>query len=367
MKRYFLLLVIIFIFNACSEKNDEDIKIGFIAGLSGKYSSLGTRIRDGFTLAFKEIDYTINNQKVVIIQKDDKQDELEAKKIIDNLVENNIKLIVGNTTSSMTKVSFPVINKQKGSLLISATASGSDFTKKDDNFLRIQVENSEKKFKNLKKYIIKNKNIVFIYDSKNKAYTDGYEEYFQKMLFETWGNGFVTKFDINKPYKKFIDKLKTKEVDLILIVANSIDSANIIQYLRLAKINAQILASGWSKTMDFIENGGKAVEGVLFSSEYNENSSDKRFLNFINSFRKTYNKTPSALEAQGYELGKILIENLSISSDISTLKQRILNQKTYKGLQGDIIFDKYGDVSREYFMMKIANAKYVKIDNEMEK
>ena len=113
MRKYILVLITIFMFNACSKKENEDIKIGFIAGLSGKYSSLGTSIRDGFTLAFQEIDYTINNQKVEIIQKDDKQDENEAKKIIDGFVKDNIKLIVGNTTSSMTKISFPVINKQK--------------------------------------------------------------------------------------------------------------------------------------------------------------------------------------------------------------------------------------------------------------
>ncbi len=365
--KYILLFIIVLIFTACSKTKDEDIKIGFVAGLSGKYSELGTSIRDGFTLAFEEINYTINNQKVKIIQKDDKQDEIEAKKIIDNFVKNNIKLIVGNTTSSMTKISFPVINKQKDSLLISATASTNDFTKKDDNFLRLQVENSEKKYKNLKKYINKYKNIVFIYDSKNKAYTDGYEKYFEKMLHEKWGHKFIAKFDINKPYENIVNKLKTNEKDLIFIVANSIDSANMIQYLRLNKINTQILASGWAKTMDFIANGGKAVEGVLFSTEYNENSKYKKFLDFTKLFQKTYNKMPSSLEAQGYELGKVLIENLLISSDISTLKQRILNKKTYKGLQGDITFDKYGDISREYFMMKIKNAKYIKIDLDTKK
>lgn len=361
MRKYILVLITIFMFNACSKKENEDIKIGFIAGLSGKYSSLGTSIRDGFTLAFQEIDYTINNQKVEIIQKDDKQDENEAKKIIDGFVKDNIKLIVGNTTSSMTKISFPVINKQKDSLLISATASSNEFTKKDDNFLRLQVENSEKKYRNLKKHIDKYKNIIFIYDSKNKAYTNGYEQYFQKMLNEKWGNDFVAKFDINTSYEDMAKKIKASEVDMIFIVANSIDSANVIQYLRLKEINTQILASGWAKTMEFIENGGKAVEGVLFSTEYNENSKDKRFLEFVKSFQKTYNKMPSSLETQGYELGRILIKNLSESSDISTLKQRILKHVIYKGLQGDIIFDKYGDISREYFMMEVKNAKYIRI------
>ena len=71
---------------------------------------------------------------------------------------------------------------------------------------------------------------------------------------------------------------------------------------------------------------------------------------------------PFVLDAQGYELGKILIQNLLESEDISTLKQRILKKKIYEGLQGNIIFDKYGDITREYFIMQVKNAKYVKIN-----
>ncbi len=367
MSRFILLFILILIFNACSKTKNEDIKIGFIAGLSGKYSALGTNIRDGFILAFEEIDYTINGKKVKIIEKDDKQDEKVAKRIIDNFVKDNIKLIVGNTTSSMTKISFPIINKQKDSLLISATASADDFSKKDDNFLRIQVENSNKKFKSLKKYISNYKNIVFLYDSKNKVYVDGYEKYFQKILFEKWGKGFVAKFDINKSYEDIVNKLKVVDNNLILVVANSIDSVNIIQYLRVNKINTQVVVSGWAKSNEFIRNGGKAVEGVIFSTEYDENSKERKYLDFIELFKKTYKRTPSVISGQGYELGKILIKNLSVSSDISTLKERIIKEKIYKGLQGDIIFDKYGDVTREYFMMQVKNAEYIKIDNDEKK
>ena len=80
-KQYlFILLIISIIFAGCSDKSDDDIKIGFVAGLSGKYSNLGTNVRDGFILAFDEIDNKIDGKKIKIIQKDDKQDNEEAKK-----------------------------------------------------------------------------------------------------------------------------------------------------------------------------------------------------------------------------------------------------------------------------------------------
>ena len=363
MKRLFLLLLFILsVFNGCNESKEE-IKIGFVAGLSGKYSSLGISIRDGFMLAFDEKNYTINGQKVKIIEKDDKQDKNEAKKAIDFFIKNNIKIVVGHATSSMTAVSFPIVNKQKDMLLFSATTSSSEFSKQDDNFIRIQVEPLIKGYQDLLDYLKNNnyKNIYLIYDSKNIKYVQGYTKTFQNLFIKNGGNRFVGEFDINNNYNKLLNDLTSKKYDLILVVANSIDSANAIQYLRHNNINTQVLASGWAKTMDFIAHGGKAVEGVLFATSYDEASTQKEFVDFVKKFKQKYNKTPSVFAAQGYELATILIENLEQSTDTSTLKQRILDKKIYKGLQGEIVFDKFGDIEREYFMMQIQNGKYTKL------
>ncbi|MEA3553087.1 MAG: ABC transporter substrate-binding protein [Campylobacterota bacterium] len=360
MKQIYKTILVVFLipmlFLGCEQKQEEDIKIGFIAGLSGKYSALGTSIRDGFSIAFDEIDYKINNQKIVIIEKDDKQDVKEAKKIIDNFIKDDIKLVVGNATSSMTAISYDVVNKQKNMLLFSATASSGDFTVQDDNFIRLQVEHSKKRYRTLLDYLGKNKYdiIFFIYDSHNEKYAKDYKKHL--------GMNIVSSIDLNSPYENILEKVKKSNNNLILIVGNSTDSSNIIQYLRLNKIDTPVLCSGWAKTVDFISNGGKAVEGVVFSTGYDDHSKDKKFISFVEKFKKKYHKEPSVFAAQGYELAQVLITNLKNSSDISTLKQRILETKKYDGLQGDIIFDEYGDVYREYFMMEVKNKEYRKIN-----
>ncbi|MEA3288740.1 MAG: ABC transporter substrate-binding protein [Campylobacterota bacterium] len=363
MKRLVLFMLVVFIFTACEENQENEIQIGFVAGLNGKYSSLGTSIRDGFMLAFDEIDYKIDDKTIKIIQKDDKQDKKEAKKIIDSFIKNNIKIVVGNATSSMTDITFPIVNKQKDMLLFSVTASSQDFTGQDDNFIRLQVEVSKKRYQILLDYLDKKgfKNIFFIYDSKNKSHMKGYEIILQEEFIANGGNGFVNKFDTNDNYDDLLKKMQSSNYDLILIVANSIDSANVIQYLKVNNINKPIIASGWAKTMDFITNGGKAVEGVFFSTAYNDDSNNEKFLKFREKFQKKYKKLPSVFAAQGYETAQVLIKNLKKSKDISVLKKNILTKRKYDGLQGDIIFDKYGDVSREYFMMKVKNGKYVKV------
>lgn len=112
--------------------------------------------------------------------------------------------------------------------------------------------------------------------------------------------------------------------------------------------------------MDFITNGGASVEGVIFSEGYNDDSKDEKFISFVEKFKKRYDIMPSVFAIQGYELAQILIQNLEKSSNIADLKKNILKVKRYEGLQGNIIFDKYGDVMREFFIMEVKNKKFVR-------
>lgn len=361
--RYILLSLLFgFIFIGCDGKKD-DINIGFVAGLSGKYSILGNDVKDGFLLAFDEINYKIDKHRVNIIEKDDKQDINENKKVINDLLKQNIKLIVGNTTSSMTHNSLNIIKSHPNVLLFSPTASSNEFTKKDDQFIRIQVEQSNKTYIDIIKYLInKNKkNIVMIYDSKNSSYVNGYKTIFQNLFIKNGGNKFVDEIDINKPYKNIVNRLNKDSYDTILVVANSLDSAKIIQYIKLNHISKTILSSGWAKTNAFITYGGKAIENVLFSTGYNEQFQGKEFLEFKNKFKLKYNRDISEASVEGYEVAKIIIDNLNRSTDMKTLKDRILKKSIYQGLQNKIVLDKFGDASKKYFIMEIKDAKYIQI------
>lgn len=132
---------------------------------------------------------------------------------------------------------------------------------------------------------------------------------------------------MNENYEKLLKQVKSSDFDLVLIVANSIDSAKVIQYLRVNDINKPTMCSGWAKTMDLLTNGGKAVEGVFFSTAYDDNSKDEAYVKFYNEYKQRYGREPSVFAAQGYETGKVLIENLKKSTDIAQLKQNILAKK----------------------------------------
>ena len=354
------LLIIIFTYTFFSK--EEKINIGFVAGLSGKYSTLGNSVLNGLQLAFDDVDYKIGNKKIVLIEKDDKQNEQKAKEAINYFKHNNIKLIVGNSTSSMTKISLNEI-KNSDEVLISASASSNEFSNTDDNFLRMQVSHTTKRFDILSKYLIKNslKKVYMIYDPMNKSYTKNYMINFQESFIKNGGQKFINTEEITKNFYEILEDIKSRDIDTIVVVANSMDTSKIIQFLRVNKMTQKIISSGWAKTKDFLENGGKHVEGVVFSTGYDDNSNKEYYQEFIKKYYKKYKTKPSVFAAQAYETGKVLIEMLEKDSNISNLKTNILEQKVFEGLQGKIIFNKYGDVDRDYFLMCVKDNTFKRL------
>lgn len=367
MKKIILVILTIFLFTSCTKK-DDTIKIGIAVGTSGKYASLGNSLKDGILLAFNEINYKINNKDIEIIQKDDQQDPNTDKKVIKELLDKNVKVILGNATSSMTKVSLNIINKRKGVLLFSPTASSNDFNNKDDNFIRIDGGDPRITLDELLKFIKINrfKNITIIGDSKNRSYLKTYTTILPKYLKdEKIITNKVKYIDSNLPLKTIATKLtQYKKTDLIIMATNSIDAATTIQYLRQHNTKTTIICAGWANDKNFFENIGNYANGLYFATFIENNNNNKQYKLFEKSFFNAYGKKPKKFNIIGYKSAQILIEALKECKNIENLKQVILHKKTFNTITGNITFNKYGDLQGRAVVIKIVNGKFKKVFNE---
>ena len=99
-----------------------------------------------------------------------------------------------------------------------------------------------------------------------------------------------------------VEDIQKVNPDLILICANSVDTARVIQYLRLKNVNTKVASSEWAITNEFVQNGGKSIEGVLFNIDYDSNSTSPRYMQFAKAYEKKYKVRPSMFASKGYEL-----------------------------------------------------------------
>ena len=358
-----LLIFAVVLFFQLNKK--DEITIGFVGALTAKYSVLGNAMMNGIILAFEEQNYLVNGKKIKLIFEDDKKDPQTNKDIVNNFINQGIKIVIGNVTSSMSKISMSIINKHSDMFMISAASASNEFTGIDDQFFRVHVANSAQRFENFTKYVKDNnyKKIYGIYDPGNPTYTKDYLDNFEKSFILKGGEKYIKVEKTNTDLNKLLDDINKLNPDLILICANSVDAARVVQYLRINDVKTKIASSEWAMTNTFIENAGKNSEGILFNIDYDEDSKSEDFVRFVKNYEKKYNVFPSMYASKGYELATIIIELLKMGGE-TELKKNLLIKKEFKGLQDTIIFDNYGDVIRNFYTFEVKNGKFKKIDEK---
>jgi branched-chain amino acid transport system substrate-binding protein len=347
----------------------EPIKIGFSATLTGSGGEFGTRCRNAAQFAVDEINNKggIKGRPILLISKDDKNDPEAARKADRELIEEGVVAIIGHPTSSMSLASISLINEKK-MLMISPIASAPELTGIDDYFIRVIPDNRDvsRQHALYVHHALKAKNVACVIDLSNEGFTMTYFDNFKTVL-ESLGEAAVhaVKYSTgpNADYGNLVDKLLSFNPDCVFIITNALDAAAICQHLAKREYVKSVTIQGWALAEEFITNSGKSSEGVIVPIFLDLNSSQKEYLSFKERFTKFYKGKRQWGEILTYETVMVLRDALmkveTYSSD--ELKKKILEQKTFHGLQKDFSIDAYGDGKRDVFWLKVIDSQFKSI------
>jgi len=348
---------------SCS--SPETIKIGLIAGLSGRVADMGIHGRDGAMLAIEEANSQggVGGRGIELVARNDRQDKLVCREAIADLMAEQVVAVVGPMTSSMALEVVPEINRYKIPT-ISPTVSSSELANLDDYFFRVIPENSIAAIKTAEYVSLEKnyKNIFVIYDKGNSSYTKSWYMTL-KEHYEILGNGKIEGLSyISTNGYDFLELARViskKKMDCLVILANALDTAMISQQLAKLGVKVPRIASEWALTEDILEYGGKAVEGLEIFHSFDRNSVAPVYLEFKRRFQDRFGYTADFASAYAYNATNILLKALEEGTSAEHMKNFILSNSPYEGVQGKIHFDRYGDAERDYFLLQIDNGKVV--------
>lgn len=364
MQKHFIFIICVFLtpllLLRCAPQ--PNIKIGFVGGLTGRNSSLGISGRNGVMLAVEEVNSSggINGRNVTLVTKDDKQDVVEAKKVVNELISGNVDVIIGHMTSQMADATVPLVNAANV-LMISPTVSTNYLTGIDDNFIRLLPPTAAiiNYYAGYSYHVLGVKSAVVIYDTSNESYSKDWFTNF-KNKFNEFGLDTVKPFpydaSINNNFHSIAKSVSEMKPDCVIISSVSIDAALLCQHLRINNFTGQILVSSWSMTHDFIEYGGTNVEGVYFMHWFNEKNDDFAFLEFKSKYIERFGIEPDFASTLAYETAYVVFRALAQTKKPSELKSVILNTARFPGLQGDILFDRFGEPTRQMNIFQVQNS-----------
>jgi len=356
------LLVVIAV-TGCT-KNNETIKIGFANTLTGKASTWGVHSRNGAMLAMEEWNKAggINGQKIEMVYRDDKASSDEALRVDRELMDMGVTAIIGHYLSTICLNVNPLISENK-TVMISTAASSTLLAEKDDYLFRLVLSNKEigaslgyVAYDNLK-----NKKISIVSDMTNPGYSESFITPF-KEAFEEEGGEVVSlvEFSPDTPFSSpdIADEIINSGAEGVCIVTNAIQGALVCQHIKKIKPHIQIYASGWTYSdPNFISNGGKAVEGAISVNEYDGDSKRSDFINYKKRYKKRFGENSTHPDKTGYEAAQIIFRALSENRDPKMLKQTILKIREYKGVDGTLTIDKYGDSVCKQYIREIRDGK----------
>lgn len=363
LKRFWITVLLIpLIFLATPSIADETIKIGFVGGLTGKLSDLGTEGRNGVILAIEEKNAMggLLGKRIELLVRDDKQDPNEALRVDKELIDQGVIAIIGHMTSAMSIAAKPLIDSNKV-LMISPTTSSPSLSGQRDFFFRV-YETIEGGAGHLSEYIIKKRGLRTlkgVYDLSNRTYTEDFYNYFKSHYQGMGGRMLAPETFVSTEKQKFssiVKKIRRENPDGLFILASASDTAMICQQIFRLGWKVPLIFSGWNMTEELIKLGGKSVEGALSIITYDPDNQNPLFLGFLKRFSERFGDKPGFPALCSYEAALVLFKAYEKAKGrVEKLPETIISIKSFEGLQGEIQIDEYGDAHRPKFIVTIQN------------
>ena len=367
-KSVWLILMLVFVTIASSGcTHSQPVKIGFVAGLTGRLADLGTGGRDGALLATEEINQAggVKRARVELLVRDDRSDVQQALKMDQELIDAGVVAIVGHVISSASLATVPLMNN-KQTLMLSPTVRTAKLTGLDDYFFSL-ITPIWPATEQQAEYAVRQRGInhmLMIYDLNNRQYGEDWTSGFASAFIKRGGT-VVDIFTMSsaKPidYAEISKKIQASGATGVLLVAGAVDSAMICQHLRKAGSNIVVFTSSWPVTAEFIKLAGNYANGIIMSSPFDDYDQTPSFVAFQKKFVERFGYLPNYAAVHSYEAVKVIATALETNNDPKQLKQTILQKKTFAGLTGSFEFDQFGDTVRGNYLLTVRDGRFVVI------
>ncbi len=341
------------------------ISIGFLGGLSGKFSDLGISTRNGALLAVEQANAVggVDGRQLALVEQDDKQSPEAALAAMEVFKAQGVVAVVGPSTSSIAVAVTPVANAAR-LVMVAPTATTNRLSGKDDYFLRAVGDASFYGRAAAQRHYQQQgiRSVALILDMANADYTESWGEPYAAE-FKALGGRVVSverfKSTENPDHQAIAAKLLAGKPEMVITVASSVDSAMIAQRSRGLSKEVRLAGSGWASTERLIELGGASVEGMLFEQYFDRYDTGPRFQAFLKAYRDRFKDEPGYAAVLAYDAANMVISGLKAGKD-KDLKASILGIGKFDGAQSAITLDATGDANRGVYFGVVKNGAFAK-------
>lgn len=350
---------------ACEPR--EPLKIGFVGGVSGRWSDLGIGGRNGAQLALEELNAAggVDGRRVELLVRDDEHRAERAVQATRELAAQGVGFIVGPMTS-LAAVSMAPVLDELGVVAISPTSTTEALSARDDHFFRV-VSDTRAGGRQLADELWRRgaQRVATLADLHNRSFSQAWVEAFAQRFVEH-GGAIVTQlgFDssLGPVYGRLARELLGDRPDAVLLAASAVDTALISQQLRAIDGPVLIVSSPWGATEQLIELGGAAVEGALVGQYFDRDSRAPRYLAFARAYRERFGEAPGFTAANAYDAVTLGVTAWRARTPGQSLRDALRGLRRVEGLQQRLELDANGDSNVPMFITSVSGNRFGSIN-----
>jgi len=346
----------------------NELKIGWMGGITGILAELGLNVREATDWAVEEANQAggINGRQIRIVYADTKIDPQLARQSAERLImSDRVPAIIGDYYTPNTDAILEIVEKAKVPL-ITPGSGGIMLTQKGYKYIFRGCYSSEFDALVAGRYAVENmkaRRIVIMgaSDSFGRSVGDAFEKYVKGS-----GKAEIVGYDTydfatTKDFTNLLLKYKANPPDIIYLSGAQADGGLITKQAVEAGIKTQFLGNLAQTKSAYYKIGGKATVGTIATTSFigmAENYRDfaePSTVKFTEAFVKRYQKAPTLDHAQGYDTTNMLLEAFRIakSTDGEKVREALLGLSDYKSARGTIKMLPNGDILVKMFLIQL--------------
>lgn len=342
------------------------VKVGVFLPLTGDNAAGGELELRGIKLA-NQLHPEVLGKKVELVVADNKSDKAEAASVAARLIEKDkVSVLVGSYGSSLSMAAGNIVKENKVPA-VGTSCTNPQVTANNDYYFRACfIDPFQGKV--MAEYAHQNgfKKVAIVQEVSND-YSVGLAKFFREEFVKLTGdeNSIVDVANYqtgDKDFTAILTNIKALNPDAVFAPGNFTESALLVKQARQLGIDAHFMGGDTWETQEFIDVGGKDVEGVALSTAFDrEKASTEEAKKFLDAYTKEYNGEPSALTAMAYDAYLIAvsgIEKAGTATDTVKIRDAIAATKDLECVTGMTTLDENGDPIKGVVIKTVKDGKF---------
>lgn len=374
MKKKYLLLLLsaVLVLSTLSGCGGNDatssdvIKIGVFEPLTGANAAGGEMTVEGIELANEKVGEVLG-KKVELVILDNKSEKVDAANAASRLIDKDkVVAIIGSYGSSLSMAAGDIVKTGKVPA-VGCSPTNPLVTLDNDYYFRVCFIDPFQGtvMANYAFNDLRAKKAAIIQDVQ-QDYSIGLSKYFVDAFVKLTGDadsivGTISYNTGDQDFSAQLTNINALNPDVIFAPGNDGESALLIKQARDLGITIPILGGDTWESPVFLDVGGSAVEGVVYSTHFtSESPVTVASEEFLKEYKDKHNKEANAFAALGYDAYMVIIDAIEKagSADPVAIRDKIAATTDFVGATGVITLDENGDAVKSAIINQVKDGQF---------